>query len=163
MILTTASQSSVDYTHTHTHGLVQRSPLIRCLTSVTVIYLRFIADHDVILHGIGDVVDGEHQAGTIFDAGKTRTCPRHHVAGSVSSMNGCHIRLRHTDTLSKSQCLSELFLLYTTLQQPLYTLTELTFHFRQDDSCVCSVLYSTFLECSLIKQLLQRRELLNEL
>lgn len=42
---------------------------------VTAAYLRLIADHDVILHGVGDVVNCEHKASTIFDAGKTRPCP----------------------------------------------------------------------------------------
>lgn len=67
-----------------------------------VTHLRFVADHDVILHGVGDVVDSEHQASTIFDTGKTRTCPRHHVAGSVLSMNRPHVRLRETDRLQKN-------------------------------------------------------------
>lgn len=35
--------------------------------------LRFVADHDVVIHGVGDVVDSEHQASAIFDSGKTRS------------------------------------------------------------------------------------------
>lgn len=60
-------------------------------------HLRFVADHDVILHGVWDVIDSEHQAGTVFDTGKTGTGPRHHVAGSVFSVNGSHVRLKETD------------------------------------------------------------------
>ena len=63
--------------------------------------LGFVADHDVVLHGVGDVVDSEDQAGTIFDAGEPRSCPRHHVARRVLSVNGPHIRLRETERINK--------------------------------------------------------------
>lgn len=59
----------------------------------TLTHLGLIADHDVILHGVGDVVDGEHQAGAIFDTGKPGPRPRDHVTGGVSSVDGGHIRL----------------------------------------------------------------------
>lgn len=63
--------------------------------------LWFVADHDVVLHGVGDVVDSEHQPCTIFHTGKARSGPSHHVAGRVLSVNGPHIRLRETEGLLK--------------------------------------------------------------
>lgn len=40
------------------------------------IYLRFIANDDVILHGVGDVVNAEFKIGTFGNIHKTNTGPR---------------------------------------------------------------------------------------
>lgn len=59
--------------------------------------LRFIADHDVILHGVGDVIYSEHQTCSVLDTGKPRSGPRHHVAGRVFSVDSAHVGLRCKD------------------------------------------------------------------
>lgn len=56
--------------------------------------LRFIADHDVILHGVGDVIYSEHQTCSVLDTGKPRSGPRHHVADRVFSVDSAHVGLR---------------------------------------------------------------------
>ena len=38
-------------------------------------YLRFVADEDVVLHRVGDVVHGELQVTLLRDINQTHTCP----------------------------------------------------------------------------------------
>lgn len=38
-------------------------------------YLGFVADHDVVLHGKGNVVHRELQEGALWDIDQTDTCP----------------------------------------------------------------------------------------
>lgn len=54
--------------------------------------LGFVADQDVVVHGVRDVVHREDQAGSVFDAGETRSRPRHHAAQAVFSVKACYIR-----------------------------------------------------------------------
>lgn len=60
-------------------------------------HLSLVADHDVVLHGVGDVVDGKHQASAVFDAGEAGSRPRHHVAGGVRPVDRPHIRLQRRE------------------------------------------------------------------
>ena len=38
-------------------------------------HLWFVADDDVVLHGVGEVVDGELQVGALWDVDQSRTGP----------------------------------------------------------------------------------------
>lgn len=62
-----------------------------------VTHLRLVAKHDVVLHGMRDVVDCENQTGAIFDASKAGSSPGHHEAGSVLSVQSRHIGLKNTE------------------------------------------------------------------
>lgn len=57
---------------------------------LTASYLRFVADEDVVLHGVGDVVHRELQEGPLWDINQANTCPGGTAVQGVWPWNDCH-------------------------------------------------------------------------
>lgn len=62
----------------------------RSYTLLTASYLRFIADEDVVLHGVRDVVYRELQVGPLWDVDQAGTCPGGTAVQRVGPWDYCH-------------------------------------------------------------------------
>jgi hypothetical protein len=51
--------------------------------------LRLVADEDVVLHGVGDVVNGELQVGPLGNVDKTYPCPGGATVLRARSLHYC--------------------------------------------------------------------------
>lgn len=73
----------------------------------TASYLRFVADEDVVLHGVGDVVHSELQEGPLWDIDQTNTSPGRTAVQRVGPWDHCHsLKEQHEDMKTDDQLTS---------------------------------------------------------
>lgn len=92
-------------------------------TWLTAAYLRLVADEDVVLHWMRDVVDRELQEGPFWDVDQANTCPGGTAVQRVRPGDHSHsLKTQHEHT--KSIEIAHLFRFYTEIWKELWNMKQ---------------------------------------
>lgn len=67
-------------------------------------YLGLVADEDVVLHGVGDVVHRELQEGPFWNINQADTCPGGIAIQRVGSWDHCYSLERQGEDMNHTWC-----------------------------------------------------------